>query len=114
MIFYFSENDVDFDDNSGMYEWLFICPKCSEGVKVSRQNYCGKCQNSDCGEVGDFTRDVREIEKARSLFDLSMACLERGQIKKSLKMLKDCLAKRQSFLQKFDRDLAETHDAMAR
>lgn len=97
-----------------MYEWLFICPKCSEGVKVSRQNYCGKCQNSDCGEVGDFTRDVREIEKARSLFDLSMACLERGQIKKSLKMLKDCLAKRQSFLQKFDRDLAETHDAMAR
>jgi hypothetical protein len=43
-----------------------------------------------------------------------MASLERGQWEKCVEVLKECLKKRQNVLQRYDKDVAETHDALAR
>ena len=54
------------------------------------------------------------VKNAQKLFGSAMASLERGQWEKCLEVLKECLKKRQNVLQRYDKDVAETHDALAR
>ena len=85
-------------------------------MKVSRENdkNLGKCQNTKCGHVNDFSFEVDVVKNAQKLFGLGVASLEQGQRAKCLETLKECLKKRQNVLQKYDKDVAETHDALAR
>jgi hypothetical protein len=54
------------------------------------------------------------VKNAQKLFGSAMASLERAQWEKCLEVLKECLKKRQNVLQRYDKDVAETHDALAR
>ena len=74
----------------------------------------GKCHNTKCSLVKDFSFEIDVVKNAQKLFASAMASLEQGQAKKCLQVLKECLKKRQSVLQRYDNDVAETHDALAR
>ena len=74
----------------------------------------GKCQNTKCGLVKDFSFEIDVMKNAQKLFALAVTSLEQGQTGKCLESLKECLKKRQNVLQRFDKDVAETHDALAR
>ena len=62
----------------------------------------------------DFSFEIDVVKNAQKLFASAMASLEQGQAEKCLQVLKECLKKRQSVLQRYDQDVAETHDALAR
>ena len=85
-------------------------------VKVSRESdkNLGKCQNAKCGCVQDFSFEVDVVKNAQKLFGSAITSLEQGQCVKCLETFKECLKKRQNVLQKYDKDVAETHDALAR
>ena len=109
------KSDKDLEEQY-IFDASYICPKCSSVVKVSRENdkNMGKCQNAKCGYVNDFSFEVDVVKNAQKLFGLAVASLEQGQGVKCLETLKECLKKRQNVLQRYDKDVAETHDALAR
>ena len=109
------KSDKDLEEQY-IFDALYICPKCSSVVIVSRENdkILGKCKNAKCGHVSDFSFEVDVVKNAQKLFGLAVASLEQGQGVKCLETLKECLKKRQNVLQRYDKDVAETHDALAR
>ncbi|XP_028396803.1 SET and MYND domain-containing protein 4-like [Dendronephthya gigantea] len=109
------KSDKDLEERY-VYEASFICPKCSSVVAVSGENELnpGKCQNPKCGLMKDFSFEIEVVKNAQKLFGTAMAILEQGQSKKCLEVLNECLKKRQNVLQKYDKNVAETHDALAR
>ena len=109
----FSDKDLE---ERYIYEASFICPKCSGILKVARENdrNPGKCQNPKCGCVNDFSFEIDVAKNAEKLFVEAMAKLKQGDGEKSFDILKECLKKRENVLQKYDKHVAETHDALAR
>ena len=110
---YFSDEDLE---EQHIYAAKFICQKCSHSVVVRRENgrSVGKCENSDCGVVKDFSTEIDAVKDAQKLFNDATEYLEVGDCTKCVGILKECLKKRQTLLQKYDKDVAETHDALAR
>lgn len=109
------KSDEDLEEQY-IYDAVFLCQKCSYSVTVSQENgkNIGKCQNSKCGSVKDFSSEVETVKDAQKLFNEAILYLEEGSCPKSVAVLKECLKKRQNVLQKYDKDVAETHDALAR
>lgn len=99
-----------------IYDALFVCRKCSGVVRVSRENdsRLGTCQNAKCGFVKDYSLEADVVKNTQKLFSSAITILERGEREKSLNVLKECLRKRQKVLHRFDKDVAETHDALSR
>lgn len=62
----------------------------------------------------DFSFEIDVVKKAQKLFESAITRLEQGQLEKCLEVLNECLKKRQKVLQKYDKNVAETHDALAR
>lgn len=94
----------------------FACPKCKSAMKLSSvsNDVIGVCQNRDCNMEKSMLEECRLAHEAELLFVKGVRLSERVGVKEALDVFLECLRRRKVLLHMYHKDLAETHDAIAR
>lgn len=74
----------------------------------------GTCQNRECNLEKNMLDECRLAREAELLFVKGVRLLERVGVKEALNVFHECLRRRKILLHAYNKDLAETHDAIAR
>lgn len=111
----FSLSDEEME-NKRLCFAAFACPECKSAVKLSSVSgdVIGTCQNRECNLEKSMVKECRLAHEAELLFMKGVRLSERVGIKEALDVFLECLRRRKMLLHKYHRDLAETHDAIAR
>ncbi|XP_035658825.1 SET and MYND domain-containing protein 4-like [Branchiostoma floridae] len=90
----------------------YKCPVCNNAAKLQDKKLV--CTSPNCDAQGD-TDDIKTTsKKIQDLFVQSSAFLEEGQIQEAVSGLKQCLVLQWKILHPSNKDIARTHDALAR
>ena len=94
----------------------FACPQCKHAMKLSSvgDGIIGTCQNRDCNLEKNMLEECRLAHEAELLFVKGIRLLERVGVKEALDVFHESLRRRKILLHACNKDLAETHDAIAR
>lgn len=94
----------------------FACPQCKHAMKLSpvSDGVIGTCQNRECNLEKNMLDECRLAREAELLFVKGVRLLERVGVKEALDVFHECLRRRKILLHAYNKDLAETHDAIAR
>lgn len=94
----------------------FACPQCKHAMKLSSvgNGNMGTCQNRECNLEKNMLDECRLAREAELLFVKGVRLLERVGVKEALNVFHECLRRRKILLHAYNKDLAETHDAIAR
>jgi len=94
----------------------FACPQCKCAMKLSpvSDGVIGTCQNRECNMEKNMLDECRLAREAELLFVKGLRLLERVGVKEALDVFHECLRRRKILLHAYNKDLAETHDAIAR
>ena len=94
----------------------FACPKCKSAMKLSSvsDDITGSCQNRECSYKKSMLEECRLAHEAELLFVKGVRLSERVGVKEALDVFMECLRRRKMLLHMYHKDLAETHDAIAR
>lgn len=79
-----------------------------------RDGVIGTCQNRECNFEKNMLDECRLAHEAELLFVKGVRLSERVGIKEALDVFLECLRRRKTLLHMYHKDLAETHDAIAR
>lgn len=74
----------------------------------------GRCQNKDCNVEKSLEDELRLAREAELLFCKGIRLLERVGVHEALQVFLECLRIRRQIFHRYNKDLAETHDAVAR
>ncbi|XP_027053857.1 uncharacterized protein LOC113681001 [Pocillopora damicornis] len=94
----------------------FACPQCKHAMRLSSvaSGNIGTCQNRECNLEKNMLDECRLAREAELLFVKGVRLLERVGVKEALDVFHECLRRRKTLLHAYNKDLAETHDAIAR
>lgn len=94
----------------------FACPQCKHAMRLSSvaSGNIGTCQNRECNLEKNMLDECRLAREAELLFVKGVRLLERVGVKEALDVFHECLRRRKILLHAYNKDLAETHDAIAR
>lgn len=93
----------------------FACQNCKSAMKPSIVDATvGRCQNKDCHQEKSLEDELRLAREAELFFCKGIRLLERVGVHDALEVLLECLRIRKHILHQYNKDLAETHDAIAR
>lgn len=94
----------------------FACSKCKSAMKLSSvsDDITGSCQNRECSYKKSMLEECRLAHEAELLFVKGVRLSERVGVKEALDVFMECLRRRKMLLHMYHKDLAETHDAIAR
>ncbi|XP_019632879.1 PREDICTED: SET and MYND domain-containing protein 4-like [Branchiostoma belcheri] len=90
----------------------YKCPFCSNAAKL--QDHKLTCTSTTCNTQADTDNIKTTSEKIQDLFIQSCALLEEGQVQEAVSGLKQCLVLQWKILHPSNKDIARTHDALAR
>lgn len=109
----FSDEEME---NKRLCFSAFACPKCKNAMKLFsvRDGVIGTCQNRECNFEKNMLDECRLAHEAELLFVKGVRLSERVGIKEALDVFLECLRRRKTLLHMYHKDLAETHDAIAR
>ena len=74
----------------------------------------GSCQNHDCSYEKNMSEECKLAQEADLLFIKGVRLSERVGVKEAIDVFMECLRRRKMLLHMYHKDLAETHDAIAR
>ncbi|XP_031563260.1 SET and MYND domain-containing protein 4-like [Actinia tenebrosa] len=93
----------------------FACQNCKGAMTPSIvDSTVGRCQNKDCNQEKSLEEELRLACEADLFFCKGIRLLERVGVHDALEVLLECLRIRKQILHQYNKDLAETHDAIAR
>lgn len=81
---------------------------------LTEEGLVGQCQSSTCDVRKGLREEARRAEEAELLFAKGLRLLETVGVREALSVLHASLTRRQEIFHKYHKDLAETHDAIAR
>ena len=81
---------------------------------VTEEGWVGQCGNRDCNTRKSLQKETRHAQEAELLFIKGLRLLERVGVHEALDVLQESLRRRKEIFHKYHKDLAETHDAIAR
>ncbi|XP_066269334.1 SET and MYND domain-containing protein 4-like [Branchiostoma lanceolatum] len=103
--------EEDNPDTVDMFS-AYKCPTCSNAARLQDNKHV--CTSLNCNPQED-TNDIKiTSKKIQDLFVKSSALLDEGQVQEAVSGLKQCLVLQWKILHPSNKDIARTHDALAR
>ncbi|CAH1247648.1 SMYD4 [Branchiostoma lanceolatum] len=103
--------EEDNPDTVDMFS-AYKCPTCSNAARLQDNKLV--CTSLNCNPQED-TNDIKTTsKKIQDLFVKSSALLDEGQVQEAVSGLKQCLVLQWKILHPSNKDIARTHDALAR
>ncbi|EDO35173.1 predicted protein [Nematostella vectensis] len=102
-------------ENTRLCFSAFACPRCKCPMKTSPlEPSLARCQNKKCTLEKSIEEELSHSRQAELLFFKAVRTMERIGVQEALGLFQECLRTRTQILHPHHKDLAETHDALAR